>query len=205
MAATAAPVPPLDPPGLRVGSYGLRVCPPAELTVVMPYASSCMFALPMMTAPAAFSRATWKASSGGYHPASAIAPAVVGRPATSKLSLTTTGMPCSGPRGPDAARSRSSASASSNARPLSEIIAFSAGPRSSYAAMRARYCATICREVTRPSSIAACSSGMVLSRTSNGGGEGEASPAGLPHPAAATASAAEVRADQSSGAFTTGC
>ena len=82
-AATAAPVPPLEPPGLRVGSYGLRVCPPAELTVVSPYASSCMLALPMMTAPAAFSPATWNASSGGCQPASALEPAVVGRPATS--------------------------------------------------------------------------------------------------------------------------
>ena len=36
LAATAAPVPPLDPPGLRDGSYGLRVWPPIELTVVMP-------------------------------------------------------------------------------------------------------------------------------------------------------------------------
>ena len=40
LAATAAPVPPLDPPGLRVGSYGFLVCPPSELIVVMPDASS---------------------------------------------------------------------------------------------------------------------------------------------------------------------
>ena len=202
LAATAAPVPPLDPPGLRVGSYGLRVCPPAELTVVMPYASSCMFALPMTTAPAAFSRATWKASSGGYHSASAIAPAVVGRPATSKLSLTTTGMPCSGPRAPDAARSRSSASASSSARPLSAIIAFSAGPRSSYAAMRARYCVTIWRDVTRPSSIAACSSGMVFSRTSNGGGAVAAPSDRLSHLVARTASAAKTKIRRDPGSRT---
>ena len=36
LAATAAAVPPLEPPGLRVGSYGLRVWPPAELMDVMP-------------------------------------------------------------------------------------------------------------------------------------------------------------------------
>ena len=58
LAATAAPVPPLDPPGLRVGSYGLRVWPPSELIVVMPAASSCRFVLPMMTAPASRSRFT---------------------------------------------------------------------------------------------------------------------------------------------------
>src|SRR5262244_4374293 len=31
LAAMAAPVPPLDPPGVRVKSYGFRVCPPSEL------------------------------------------------------------------------------------------------------------------------------------------------------------------------------
>ena len=33
--ATAAPVPPLDPPGLRPRSYGFSVCPPNALMVVM--------------------------------------------------------------------------------------------------------------------------------------------------------------------------
>ena len=51
-AAIAAPVPPLDPPGARDRSYGLRVCPATELTLVSPYASSCMLVLPMITAPA---------------------------------------------------------------------------------------------------------------------------------------------------------
>ena len=40
LAATAAPVPPELPPGLRAGSYGFRVCPPSELIVVIPAASS---------------------------------------------------------------------------------------------------------------------------------------------------------------------
>ena len=40
LAATAAPVPPLDPPGLRSGSYGLRVWPPREAIVVIPRANS---------------------------------------------------------------------------------------------------------------------------------------------------------------------
>ena len=39
-AATAAPVPPLDPPGFRSGSYGFQSCPPKELMVVIPAASS---------------------------------------------------------------------------------------------------------------------------------------------------------------------
>ena len=83
LAATAAPVPPLEPPGLRDVSYGFRVCPPSELTVVMPRANSCRFVFPSMTAPASRSRRTWKASSGGITSAMAIEPLVVGRPAMS--------------------------------------------------------------------------------------------------------------------------
>ena len=83
LAATAAPVPPLEPPGFRVGSYGLRVCPAIELTVVIPRASSCMFVLPRMMAPASRRRLTWNASSGGTDVASPIAPPLVGRPTMS--------------------------------------------------------------------------------------------------------------------------
>ena len=63
LAAMAAPVPPLEPPGQRRGSYGFLVCPPSELIVVIPAASSCMFDLPMITAPASRSLLTTNASS----------------------------------------------------------------------------------------------------------------------------------------------
>src|SRR5881397_2038916 len=53
-------------------------------------------------------------------------------------------MPCSGPRGPLAARSRSSASASRRAFGLTITIAFKCGPVRSYAAMRATYSDTSC-------------------------------------------------------------
>src|SRR5262245_53400140 len=56
VAATADP--PLLPPGARVRSYGFRVCPPSELTVVSPSASSCRLTLPSSTAPASRSRFT---------------------------------------------------------------------------------------------------------------------------------------------------
>jgi hypothetical protein len=72
LAATAEPVPPLDPSGLRRGPYGLRVCPPNELTLSIPDASSCRLAFPKTTAPASRSRRTWNASSGGRSPANAI-------------------------------------------------------------------------------------------------------------------------------------
>src|SRR5574341_1036113 len=87
LAAIAAPVPPLDPPGQRRGSYALRVCPPNELMVVIPAASSCRLALPRMMAPASRRRFTTNASSGGTAVASAIEPPLVGRSAVSKLSL----------------------------------------------------------------------------------------------------------------------
>src|SRR5690242_21245111 len=41
-AARAAAVPPLDPPGMRSRSYGLRTNPNVGLDEVTPYASSCM-------------------------------------------------------------------------------------------------------------------------------------------------------------------
>src|SRR6185312_9387433 len=71
LAATAAPLPPLEPPGARSGLYGLHVCPPIELMVVMPLASSCMLDFPRMTAPASRSFFTWNASKGVCIPASA--------------------------------------------------------------------------------------------------------------------------------------
>src|SRR5688572_12632494 len=78
LAATAAPVPPLEPPGQRRGSYGLRVWPPNELTDVIPAASSCMFVLPRITAPALRSRRTMNASSVGCSDASASDEPLVG-------------------------------------------------------------------------------------------------------------------------------
>ena len=47
-AAMAAPVPPLDPPAVRVRSYGFLVCPPSELTVVPVSASSVRLAFATM-------------------------------------------------------------------------------------------------------------------------------------------------------------
>ena len=86
-----------------------------ELIVVMPAASSWRLVLPMMIAPGvaqASSPETRRAPV--MKPVSASVPAVVGMSTVSKLSFTTIGMPWSGPRGPRAARSRSSASAISS-------------------------------------------------------------------------------------------
>src|SRR5262245_22252458 len=63
LAATDAPEPPLDRPGLRSVSYGLQNTPPNEPR--SPDAYSPMFALPMMIAPASRSFLTNVESSGG--------------------------------------------------------------------------------------------------------------------------------------------
>ena len=57
-AATAAPLPPLEPPGLRSVFQGLRVMPNAGPSVSPMIASSGVFVLPITTAPAARSRRT---------------------------------------------------------------------------------------------------------------------------------------------------
>ena len=64
-AATAAPDPPLEPPGTWLRFQGFRVGPWYGLSVVGPKANSCVAVLPMMTAPAARSRRTQVASDSG--------------------------------------------------------------------------------------------------------------------------------------------
>ncbi len=57
-AATQAAAPPLEPPGERVRSYGLRVGWNAEFSVEPPIANSSMFVRPISTASDASSFAT---------------------------------------------------------------------------------------------------------------------------------------------------
>ena len=61
-AATQAAEPPLEPPGARVTSQGLRTGPNAEFSLEPPIANSSMFVLPTITASAARKRATTSAS-----------------------------------------------------------------------------------------------------------------------------------------------
>ena len=57
-AATAAAEPPLEPPGTRSVSTGLRTGPYAEFSFDEPMANWSQLSLPSSTAPAASSRAT---------------------------------------------------------------------------------------------------------------------------------------------------
>ena len=67
-AATAAALPPDDPPGTRLVSRGFLVGPKAEFSVDEPIANSSRLVLPTATAPAARNRSTTVASYGGFHP-----------------------------------------------------------------------------------------------------------------------------------------
>src|SRR5919198_1243710 len=89
------------------------------------FAHSDRLALPMMIAPAAFSRAAMNASPGVL-PARAHDPAVVGIPVVSMLSLTMIGMPRSGRLSP-LRRAWSAATASARAVGLTVITVFSFG------------------------------------------------------------------------------
>ncbi len=110
-AAIAAAEPDEEPPGLRSSAQGLPVRPPiadqpdVERADRM-LAHSDRLVVPRITAPASCSRRTRGASPPGGRFARLVAPAVDGRPATSMLSFTSTGMPCSGPWAPIAPKAR---------------------------------------------------------------------------------------------------
>src|SRR5688500_16163406 len=75
LAAIAAPVPELEPQGLRSSTYGFRTCPPRPLQplverVERKFAHSLRFVLPRISTPAARSRCTTNASRAGRDPAS---------------------------------------------------------------------------------------------------------------------------------------
>ena len=91
-AATAAPLPPLEPPQMCSGFHGLSAGPKCGLVVEAPYANSWVLSFPAIVPPAARSRATQSASSSGTR-WSTFDAAVVGMPATSMTSFTAITVP----------------------------------------------------------------------------------------------------------------
>src|SRR5215218_10981364 len=87
-AATAAALPPPEPPGIRSRSHGLWVLPNAECSVLEPIANSSMLVLPRIGSPASRRRVVMVASYGGTHPSRIREPHVVGRPLVAITSLT---------------------------------------------------------------------------------------------------------------------
>ena len=118
-AATAAPLPPEEPPGVRCRSHGLRVAPQVAVSVNGQMVNSGTLVLPMITAPASRSLRTTSASCSAGR-SLALVPHLVGSPATSMSSLTAIGTPSSGRRSPPARRA-SACSASIRTRSSSTL------------------------------------------------------------------------------------
>ena len=181
-AATAAALPPLEPPAVRSVFQGLRVRPNAGPSVSPMMASSGVLVLPITTAPAARSRFTSSLSlrAGSRY---AAVPQPVTSPVTSSTSFTAIGTPRSGRSSP-AARRASACPASARARSaITTLKALSSGSRRS---MRARQSSTSSRDDTSPPrTSSACrttpakasSSGSMGAGTLDGRGAGCVSPA----------------------------
>src|SRR5882757_5795300 len=80
-AATAAAVPPEEPPGVRIGSQGLRAAPHSSVSVRALRANSGVAVLPKITRPAPRKRLTISACAVGVQLRRARLPEVVGTPA----------------------------------------------------------------------------------------------------------------------------
>ena len=119
-AATATPVPELDPPGQQRGFHGFRGRGKGEWGDGGPIANSDSVSFPVITAPRARSLATTVASGASSQEGSRTRLcAVVGPSAVNMLSFTASGMACSGPRSIPAARSASARRAARSAGSVS--------------------------------------------------------------------------------------
>ena len=144
--ASAAPDPPLEPPGTRVGSCGFLHEPKCGFWLVVPQASSWVASLATVTAPAAANRATTSASRSGTWSRKSELPYVVVMPPVSIRSFQPTGTPASGPGSRPSASARSTAAASRRARssvtrqtaPSSSAASFSRCSSSTSLAVRSR-------------------------------------------------------------------
>src|SRR3954451_8072897 len=95
-AASAAALPPPEPPGTRSTFHGLRVGPYAEFSVEEPIANSSMLVLPRIGMPAARNRAVTVASYGARQPSRIFEPHVVGMSVAVYTSLSASGTAASG-------------------------------------------------------------------------------------------------------------
>src|SRR6516164_3835915 len=97
--ATAAALPPDEPPELYPIFHGVLVGPKRRLSVIPLWPNSGVLVLPRTIAPASSSLSTAAALVLGTRSFTAREPMEVGTPATSSRSLIATGTPCRGPRG----------------------------------------------------------------------------------------------------------
>jgi hypothetical protein len=143
--ATAAALPPEDPPVVRDGSQGFRAGPKRSGSVTGRIPISGVLVLPTMIAPASRSLLTSALSSSGTQSSIAFMPIVVRTPSVSATrSLTAIGSPASGRSSPGL-----TASASSSARSAQSVTkALSSSFRCSIASSEA---STSSRAETSPS------------------------------------------------------
>ncbi len=163
--ASATAEPPEEPAQLLVRSCGLAVAPYTALRVFAPALHSGLLVLPSAMAPAARRVATMASSLTGRLSRKISEPNVVGRPATSNISLMPSGRPCSGPRLSPAMTLVSAARASSSMRPKSKATsALTAGFTASTRAMQLSASSTgesLRREMSWRASMAVKSAGVV--------------------------------------------
>src|SRR6267154_6402257 len=114
-AATAAPAPPEEPPGVRSRFHGLRVMPFSgeSVTPLWPYSELVLWAKTM--APASRSRATAGASASAGVLSVSLLPIEAGQPLTRTNSLIDTGTPSSADKGLPFLQRRSEARAALSA------------------------------------------------------------------------------------------
>ena len=108
-AASAAPEPPDEPPGLKSRFQGLRVTPHSRDSVIAAQQNSGVVVRTWMMPPASITRCTLPAVTSAISSLKTSDPAVQGWPATSTSSLTATGMPSSGRGAPPLPAKRASA------------------------------------------------------------------------------------------------
>ena len=137
--ATAAALPPLEPPAVRAGSYGLPVTPCRGLSVTPFQPNSGVVVLPTNTAPDSRSRATDGASSSHGPSARTVRePRSVGAPRVRIRSLTVTGTPSTGPAGSPRRQRSSDSLASASASSASIRVKRSSAACAASAALQHR-------------------------------------------------------------------
>lgn len=115
-AATAAPAPPEDPPGVCTVFHGLRVLPCRSDSVIEIVPNSGVVVLPISTNPASRNRSTTGSSRSSGVSGTAIDPYEVGHPATAFRSLIGIGTPRNGGSSSTLVPARRSAAALASAR-----------------------------------------------------------------------------------------
>src|SRR6266851_2850737 len=94
--ATAAALPPEEPPGTRSRSHGLRTGPKPEFSLEDPIANSSWLVFASRLAPAPVRREMTVAVYGGRYPSRIRDPDWLGTPSVQKRSLTASGTPARG-------------------------------------------------------------------------------------------------------------